>query len=143
LALERLLRGLLQAQCLCEQPQSADWVAHLLAEPPLRLPVTAVRACLPGGSATERIRFQTGLAWYPWRSQAIWFLTQMRRWGWVGNEIDLPGAAGQLYRPDLLAAAANAEGLGWPDAADAPQGASRAGAAFDQADMGNAHNEII
>jgi two-component system, oxyanion-binding sensor len=143
LALECLLRGLLQAQRLCEQPQSADWVAHLLAEPPLRLPVTAVRACLPGGSATELIRFQAGMAWYPRRSQAIWFLTQMRRWGWIGNEIDLPRAAEQLYRPDLLAAAANAERLGWPDAADEPQGGFLAGAVFDQADTGNAHNKNI
>ncbi|HUB10878.1 MAG TPA: CmpA/NrtA family ABC transporter substrate-binding protein [Acetobacteraceae bacterium] len=140
LALQRLLRGLLQAQRLCEQPGAADWVAHLLAGQPLRLPVTAVRACLPGGSATERIRFRAGLAWYPRRSQAIWFLTQMRRWGWVGSEIDLPAAAGQLYRPDLLAAAADAEGLAWPDTVTEPDGGFCDGAISDRTKISNDRN---
>jgi len=113
-ALQALLRGLLQAQLLCEQAGSAAWVAGLLAEPPLNLPAAAVRACLPRGSAAERIRFHAGGAWVPQRSQAIWFLAQMRRWGWLGTEIDLRDAAERVYRPDLLAAAADAEGRSWP-----------------------------
>jgi NitT/TauT family transport system ATP-binding protein/nitrate/nitrite transport system substrate-binding protein len=119
-ALEALLRGLLQAQILCEQPGSAEWIAHLLAGPPLALPATAVRACLPGGSAAERIRFHAGLAWFPRRSQATWFLAQMRRWGWLGTDLDLRAAAERVYRPDLLVSAAAAEGLAWPDADGEP-----------------------
>jgi len=132
LALERLLRGLLQAQRLCEQSGSAEWVAHLLALPPLSLPAAAVRACLPGGSGREHIRFHAGLAWYPRCSQALWFLAQMLRWGWLGTEIDLPRAARRVYRPDLLAAAADAEGLAWPDATYTSEGGFCDDAIFDQ-----------
>jgi NitT/TauT family transport system ATP-binding protein/nitrate/nitrite transport system substrate-binding protein len=114
-ALHALLRGLLQAQRLCDQAEQAPQVAALLAEPPLALPWSATRACLPGGTATEQIRFHAGAAWFPWRSQAAWFLGQMRRWGWLGPGTDLAQAAHRVYRPDLLAAAAAEEGLDWPE----------------------------
>jgi two-component system, oxyanion-binding sensor len=114
-ALQALLRGLLQAQRLCEQPEAGRWIAPLLAEPPLALPLAASRACLPGGTAMERIRFHAGAAWFPWRSHAAWFVGQMRRWGWVATDIDPEQAAHSVYRPDLLAPAAAAEGLALPD----------------------------
>jgi hypothetical protein len=41
----------------------------------------------------------------------LWFLGQMRRWGWLGETIDLDALAAQVYRPDLLASAVDAEGL--------------------------------
>jgi len=112
--LEALLRGLLQAQRLCEEPAAGSWVAPLLAESPLGLPLAASRACLPGGTATEHIRFHAGAAWFPWYSHAAWFLKQMRRWGWLPTDMDLERATRAVYRPDLLAPAAAMEGLDWP-----------------------------
>ncbi len=35
----------------------------------------------------------------------------MRRWGWLPEEMDLPALAAQVYRPDLLAPAVEAERL--------------------------------
>jgi NitT/TauT family transport system ATP-binding protein/nitrate/nitrite transport system substrate-binding protein len=114
-ALQALLRGLLQAQRLCEAPGAATWIAPLLAAKPLGLPLEASRACLPGGTAVEQIRFHAGAVWFPWRAHAAWFLRQMQRWGWLPPEADAAQAARGVYRPDLLAAAAAAEGLAWPD----------------------------
>jgi hypothetical protein len=41
----------------------------------------------------------------------MWFLGQMRRWGWLDDAGDLASLAGQVYRPDLLGGAVEAEGL--------------------------------
>ncbi len=64
-------------------------------------------------------------ATYPYYSDAVWYLTQMRRWGQIDE--DRPDSwyrevAEKVYRPDLYAAAAKSlvdEGLA--DAADFPE----------------------
>ncbi len=66
------------------------------------------------GEGVERVRFHAGAAWFPWRSQADWFLGEMRRWGWLDPAA--ASVAARAYRPDLLEAAARAEGLPWPEA---------------------------
>ena len=106
-ALRKLLRVLLRAQILCDLPAEAPQIAALLAHPEgLNLPEAAVLAALPGGGGTERIHFHTGGAWFPARAHAVWFLEQMRRWGWLPPGADLEKVATSVYRPDLLAAAA-------------------------------------
>ena len=110
--LHRLLRAVLRAQALCDQPEQAPRIASLLADPTgLGLPESACRDALPGGSGVELIRFHTREAWFPARAHAVWFLGQMRRWGWLADETDLAALAAQVYRPDLLASAVLAEGL--------------------------------
>jgi ABC-type nitrate/sulfonate/bicarbonate transport system substrate-binding protein len=110
--LHHLLRAVLQAQIRCDLPEEAPMIARLLADPNgLRLPEEACRATLPGGSGAELIRFHTREAWFPARAHAVWFLGQMRRWGWVDDETDLEALAAQVYRPGLLASAVEAEGL--------------------------------
>lgn len=110
--LHHLLRAVLRAQIRCDQPDEAVMIAGLLADPNgLRLPRDACLAALPGGSGAELIRFHTREAWFPARAHAIWFLGQMRRWGWLDEQVDLDALAGQAYRPDLLASAVEAEGL--------------------------------
>lgn len=122
-ALRALLRGLLQAQRLCEEAAAASQVATLLAAPPLNLPLAATSACLPGGAAAEQVRFHVGATWFPWRSHAAWYLAQMHRWGWLNADVDLAQAVRTVYRPDLLAPAAADEGLSWPKADAKPEGA--------------------
>jgi NitT/TauT family transport system ATP-binding protein/nitrate/nitrite transport system substrate-binding protein len=110
--LHRFLRAVLKAQVRCDLPDQAPAIASLLADPNgLRLPEEASRRALPGGSGPEQIRFHTREAWFPARAHAVWFLGQMRRWGWLGDDIDLDGLAAQVYRPDLLTSAVIAEGL--------------------------------
>lgn len=111
-ALHRLVKALLRAQRLCDDPASADEVAALLSDPSgLALPRGATRMALPGGTGAEHIRFHAGDVWYPARSHALWFLGQMRRWGWLPDDLDLDSVAREVYRPDLLARAAEEEGL--------------------------------
>jgi len=110
--LHHLLCAVLRAQIRCDLPEEAPAIAALLANPDgLRLPEEACRAALPGGSGAELIRFHTREAWFPARAHALWFLGQMRRWNWLDRQTDLDTLAAQVYRPDLLASAVEAEGL--------------------------------
>lgn len=56
--------------------------------------------------------FHWHAATFPWVSHAMWFLTQMIRWGHIEKPLKLRAVAEQVYRPDLYRAAA--EDLGWP-----------------------------
>ncbi len=110
--LHHLLRAVLRAQILCDRPEEAPCIAALLADPGgLCLPEDACRAALPGGTGAELIRFYSREAWFPARAHALWFLGQMQRWGWLDETTDLGAVAAQVYRPDLLANAVEAEGL--------------------------------
>lgn len=120
MAVRALLRGLLQAQRLCERTDMTPWIASLLAQPPLALPRDATLACLPGGGAKEQARFAPEAVAYPWQSHAAWFLSQMRRWRWLAADNCPEDAAKRIYAPDLLASAAAEEHLAWP-AADRKQ----------------------
>lgn len=110
--LHHLLRAVLRAQIHCDVPEEAPNIATLLADPNgLRLPEDACRAALASGSGVELIRFHRGEAWFPARAHAAWFLGQMGRWGWLDKRTDADALAAQVYRPDLLASAVEAEGL--------------------------------
>jgi NitT/TauT family transport system ATP-binding protein/nitrate/nitrite transport system substrate-binding protein len=111
-ALRGVLRAILRAQVICDTTEQAEPIAELLADPDgLHLPWAASRAALPGGDGQEHIRFHAREAWFPARAHAAWFLGQMRRWGWLSPEEDLGALAAQVYRPDLLAPAVEAERL--------------------------------
>jgi NitT/TauT family transport system ATP-binding protein/nitrate/nitrite transport system substrate-binding protein len=104
--LPALMRALLRAGALCDDPAGDARLAALLAAPDgLALPEAPVRAALAG---PDRPIFAAG---FPFRSHAAWFAGQMRRWGWL--EADLP----DLYRPALYEAAALELGLPVPEAA--------------------------
>lgn len=107
-----LLRSVLRAQVICDQPAEAEGIARLLADPAgLHLPEAASQAALPGGHGRECIRFHEHEAWFPARAHAQWFLGQMHRWGWLEPQEDLAALTTHVYRPDLLAPAVEAEGL--------------------------------
>jgi ABC-type nitrate/sulfonate/bicarbonate transport system substrate-binding protein len=117
-----LMRALLQAGRICAEGSQAERIAGVLAAAGYGASRRAITAALTGGPGRERVFFHAGAAWFPWRSQALWFLHQMRRWGWVGRDVDLGAIARQVYRPDLLAPAARAEGLPWPATDRKPEG---------------------
>jgi two-component system, oxyanion-binding sensor len=119
-AATRLLRALLQAGRLCDTPAAAPRVAAALAG--IGLDAATVRAALPGGGGREIIGFHHGAAWFPWRSQARWFLAAMQHWGWLPAGTDHAALAARVYRPDLLHPAASAENLSWPQADSKPEG---------------------
>ncbi|MGD8932174.1 MAG: CmpA/NrtA family ABC transporter substrate-binding protein [Chromatiales bacterium] len=51
---------------------------------------------------------------FPWRSHALWFLTQMVRWGQVQQSRDLRKLADRVYRPEFYRKAAAELGLALP-----------------------------
>jgi hypothetical protein len=59
--------------------------------------------------------FFANTANFPWRSHALWFSDQMRRWGYVGADVD-PIAASAIFRPDVFVQAAGPLGLAVPEA---------------------------
>lgn len=50
--------------------------------------------------------FANNYASYPYYSHAVWFMTQMYRWGQLKTPVDMKAIAEKVYRPDLFAAAA-------------------------------------
>ena len=52
---------------------------------------------------------------FPWRSHAVWFLTQMVRWQQLVQPVDFRVLAESVYRPDLYREAAVALGITAPE----------------------------
>jgi ABC-type nitrate/sulfonate/bicarbonate transport system substrate-binding protein len=110
--LTRLLRALMRAQVICDRPEEAENVIAALADlDGLGLPGEAARAALPGGSGSEQIHFHGAGAAFPAPPHAVWFLRQMRRWGWLAEKTDIGAVARSVYRPDLFSLAARMEDL--------------------------------
>jgi hypothetical protein len=120
----------MRAQVICDQPEEANGVVAALTDVDgLALPREAAHAALPGGSSQEQIHFHGAGAAFPAPPHAIWFLRQMRRWGWLAAEVNVATAARAVYRPDLFSLAArmedlfippgSARGVAVPDASEA------------------------
>ena len=51
---------------------------------------------------------------FPWKSHGLWFVTQFRRWGMVGADVDYRGVVDQVNRTDLFRAVARDLGVDTP-----------------------------
>jgi len=105
--LNGLLRALYRAARFCDAPENATYVASLLSRRAyLNVDSHAILSSLPGTQGGQtRSRFFAQTATYPWRSQALWFLAQMKRWGLIEDDTPLRATAESVYRPDLYATA--------------------------------------
>lgn len=110
--LSAMLRAMIRAAAWADEEANRTELASILAHTSyVDAPEEAVLAGLRGD---KDLRFSRGLASFPWRSHAVWFLSQMRRWGQIGPATDLNAAAEAAYRPDLFRAAAAAVGAAYP-----------------------------
>src|SRR5581483_12137890 len=103
--------ALLRAAIWADEPANRPELARMLARPEyVDAPEEVVRQSLvgtpPGASGQDHLVFHRYAASYPWRSHALWFLSQMLRWGQIGPEVDLAALAGRVYRPDAWREAA-------------------------------------
>ncbi|MBC7953884.1 MAG: ABC transporter substrate-binding protein [Rhodospirillaceae bacterium] len=99
-----LIKAVINAASWCDANRAE--MAGILAQPAyLNVPAEVVRQ---GG-----ITFHAHAANFPWRSQAIWYLRQMQRWGQCGA-MDARRVAEEVYRPDLYRLAALELGLAVP-----------------------------
>lgn len=122
--LQAALRALLRAGAHCDDPANAASVAAVLAQQRyLGLPAETILTSLPGAASrapagrrnADVSVFFANAATFPWRSHALWFLAQMRRWGYLGADVDA-AAATAIFRPDLYAQAAGSLGISVPTA---------------------------
>jgi nitrate/nitrite transport system substrate-binding protein len=58
---------------------------------------------------------------FPWKSHGLWWLSQFRRWGMVGPEVDYRGLVDRVHRPDLYRAVAAEVGVAAPAADTKPE----------------------
>ncbi|EWY39393.1 myristoyl transferase [Skermanella stibiiresistens SB22] len=51
---------------------------------------------------------------FPWRSQAVWYLTQMARWGQIERPVNFAKTAEAVFRTDIYRDAAKELGVAYP-----------------------------
>jgi nitrate/nitrite transport system substrate-binding protein len=99
-----LIKALLLACQWADQPENRAEVAELMSAPGIvNAPLNILGRVL---ADTDGLVFQRHAATFPWRSQALWYLTQMCRWGQLGTGVDLRRAADRAYRSDIYRLAA-------------------------------------
>ncbi|MGA2793687.1 MAG: CmpA/NrtA family ABC transporter substrate-binding protein [Roseiarcus sp.] len=105
--LHRALRALFRASKFCDAPENASYTAALLSKKRyLDVSSHAILSSLPGAASIDSASvFHRGLATYPWRSQALWFLSQLTRWGLLDASLLARAVAERVYRPDVYKAA--------------------------------------
>ncbi|CAI8756964.1 CmpA/NrtA family ABC transporter substrate-binding protein [Methylococcus capsulatus] len=123
--LRALLMALLEAAQWLDRPENRPEAAALLANPDyVGVPAEILQMSMTGSfqyaagepavSLPDFNVFHRYAATFPWRSHALWFLTQMLRWGQIAEPLDLHAVAARVYRPDLYREAATALGLPCP-----------------------------
>ncbi|WP_119388209.1 CmpA/NrtA family ABC transporter substrate-binding protein [Taklimakanibacter lacteus] len=128
-----LLRALHRASLWCDDKNNAAELAAILAGPSyldlpeaLLLPAITNEIAL-GDSAPRRIDdfliFAGKAATFPWQSHALWFYSQMVRWGQVTPSAERILAARLSYRPDLYRHALSGLGVAMPGASSKIEGA--------------------
>jgi ABC-type nitrate/sulfonate/bicarbonate transport system substrate-binding protein len=125
--------ALIEAAQWTDKPENRAEVVRLISSPAY---VDAPHD-LVGMSMTGTFRYSAGQtarplpdfnvfyrygATFPWRSHAVWLLTQMIRWGQIERPLDIRATAAAVYRPDLYRDAARALGIPTPDRDDKSEG---------------------
>ncbi len=70
---------------------------------------------------------------FPWKSHGLWWISQFRRWGMVGGDVDYKSIVNKVHRPDLFREVGKEMGLDVPPE-DLKQEAFFDGVTFDPAD---------
>lgn len=125
--LMRLVSAIASAALWLDDPANRIEAAGILARPDLigveafllARGLTGALERSPGANSPpdpDFILFHRDDASFPWRSHAVWVMTQMIRWGQVRQPFDLNEIAERVYRPDVYRAATAAIGLDAPAA---------------------------
>lgn len=132
-ALAALLRALHHAARWCQEPANRGELAALMAKPAflgqpeaIQMPALTGRLQL-GGGVERRVKdfflpFDKA-ANFPWKSHALWFYTQMVRWGQLPHTPQNLAIARDCYRPDLYRSALKPLGVALPGANAKVEGA--------------------
>lgn len=128
-----LVRALVTACQWLDEPENRREAARVLARPEyVGIPEQVligplIGALTRGGNQTDIVDpdlvvFHRGHANFPWRSHALWILTQMIRWGQVREPFDLKALTERVFRTDLYREAVATLGVAAPSSDDKPEG---------------------
>jgi len=107
-----VLKALLKASQWVDESDNRAEVADIIAQPSrINAPVEIVQAVL---ERTDLLIFHRHAANFPWRSQALWYQSQMARWGQGPVSGDPLRCAEAVFRSDLYRLAALELGLPVP-----------------------------
>jgi NitT/TauT family transport system ATP-binding protein len=130
-----LLQALYKASLWCGDSRNHHELADLMARPAYvgrpadsLLPALTGMIHTGGGEILGIKDFfvpNAKAATFPWKSHALWFYTQMVRWGQVRHIAEHQRIAGESYRPDIYRAALKAMGVAMPAASAKVEGALR------------------
>ncbi len=134
-ALAALLRALYKASRWCGEPRNREELAAMLSGPAyINCPPQWLQPALSGllrigesetREVTDFFVPNAKAATFPWKSHALWFYTQMVRWGHVAHDEGHQRIAGNTYRPDIYREALRALGIAMPSASAKVEGALR------------------
>lgn len=120
-----VLKALIEAAQWLDRPDNRRQAAEILAGPNyVGVPTEVIAMSMTGFFQYSRVEapqpmpdfsvFFRYAANFPWRSHALWLLTQMVRWGQVAEPFDLCAVARNVYRPDLYREVACDLGIACP-----------------------------
>ncbi|MBS7699972.1 MULTISPECIES: CmpA/NrtA family ABC transporter substrate-binding protein [unclassified Chelatococcus] len=131
--LSALLRAVYRAAQWCADTANREELSALLAQPAYigapaewLLPALSGRIATGDGSVISAPDFfltYAKAATFPWKSHALWFYSQMVRWGQVNPSRANDAIAHETYRPDLYRAALKSLGAALPTANSKVEGA--------------------
>ncbi len=104
--LRAALRALIRASAWADDAENREDLIALLARPEH----VGVSPEVLARALNDEIVFHRDAAGVPRREHALWFLSQMVRWGQVSAGADLEAVADAVYRPDMFRAAALSAG---------------------------------
>ncbi len=113
--LHAMIRAMYRAAVWCQEPGNHEQLARLLAQPQFLgvsedviMPALEGRLSVGGGKQVEVENFFAPAAYdatFPWKSHALWFYSQMVRWGHADGSAANTEAARDCYRPDIYRSA--------------------------------------
>lgn len=125
-ALVALLRALYRSSLWCAAPDNRQALAELLSRPayvgrPVEwlLPAISGDLVIADGTSLKASDFwlpQAKAATFPWKSHALWFYSQMVRWGQVRHDPQNVNVARNTYRPDIYRTALKSLDVALPSA---------------------------
>lgn len=132
-ALAALLAALYKASVWCRKPENREELAQLLAQSAYvgcdaELLMPALTGAMRiGDSALKTIPdffvLNAKAATFPWKSHALWFYTQMVRWGQIAHSAEHQRIAAETYRPDVYRSALGTLAIAMPSASSKVEGA--------------------
>ena len=120
-----MIRALVEAAQWMDKPENRLEVVEIISRKSyVNAPVDVVKMSMTGTfryAIDEEPRplpdfnvFYRYAATFPWKSHAMWFISQMIRWGQIEQPLDIAKTAGEIYRPDIYREAVKGMGIPVP-----------------------------